>query len=453
MSGASEIYIEGSPAERRAGHLDADGNAIALDVERPTRPRIAESIHRARVRTVDKRTQAAFLDLGKHGDAILSKAKDLSEGAPVDVQITRDAHDDKGAAAGRQIVLWGRYVALQPGRGGGLQCAKALGQGKRRAETLAAAEAVLDDPTDLLLRGPASAVDAEILAEEAARLRAEWAEIDRADGKPPLELRPAPDFIDLILREAGPAARVALDDRLDYARARDLGAARYPDLEIAFHDAPEGLFDGAGLSDVMVDALSEEVPLHGGGRLTIQETRALTAIDVDMGAGEAGGLAKEEAIHRLNRRAAEEIVRQIALRRISGLISIDFVGLMGKKRMTPLLDILRSRVKALDGHVDVLGVSPAGMVEITRQRVGPTLADLYLTLGARRPSPDAEAAEVLRRALRLRGAGRPTAALSEAAAKLLDGPLAAARAETEKRLGQALDLRRGAAKTDVFLER
>lgn len=453
MSGASQVYIEGSPAERRAGHLDAEGHAVALDVERATRPRLVESIHRARVRSIDKRTQIAFLDLGARGEAILSKSKGLSEGEAVPVQIVRDAHDDKGPAAGTSIVLWGRYVALQPGRGGGLQCSKALGQGKRRAETLATAEAALEDKSDILLRGPASTVDGAVLAEEAARLRAEWATMSASHAKAPTELRAAPGFIDLMLRDAGPEARVALDDRLDFAAARDLAKARYPDLEIAFHDDQEGLFDSSGLSDIMLDALSETVSLTGGGRLTIQETRALTAVDVDMGTGEAGGMAKEEAVHRLNRRAAEEIVRQIALRRLSGLIAIDFVGLMGKKRMTPLLDILRSRVKSLEGHVDVLGVSPSGLVEITRQRVGPSLADLYLTVGARRPSPDAEAAEILRRALRLKGAGRPTAALSDAAAKVLNGPLSEARAETERRLGQAIDLRPGAAHPDVFLDR
>ncbi|WP_420416312.1 ribonuclease E/G [Pacificispira sp.] len=457
MSGAAEIYIEGSPAERRAGHLDADGRAVAIDIDRATRQRLIGAVYLARVRSVDKRMGGAFLDLGIGPQVLLAKAREVEEGDTLLVQVARDAHDDKGPAVVRQIVLWGRYVALQPGRGGGLQCARSLGQGKRRAEALAAAESAIQDPTDLILRGPAASVPGEVLAEEAARLRALWSDLQsrKSAAKAPALLMEAPGFVDFCLREAGPDARVALDDRLDFAAAEALVRERYPDLAegLAFHQSTTPIFDAAGLSDILEEALGTEVPLTGGGRVTIQETKALTAIDVDMGSGEAGATMKDEALHRLNRRAADEIARQILLRRISGLIVIDFAGVKQRGKMKALLDMLRSRLKGGEGHADVLGISAAGLVEITRQRIGPSLAQLCVSpVQALKSAPDAEAADILRRALRLKGAGKPVADLSEAAAALFKGPLKPALAETERRLGQPLTLRPGAPRPDVRME-
>ncbi len=459
MTGAAEIYIEGSPAERRAGHLDENGLAMALDIERVTRPRLVGAVYLARVTGIDRRLGAAFLNLGADGTGLLAKAKDIGEGEAVLVQISRDAHDDKGPAALRQIVLWGRYLGLQPGRGGGLQCARALGQGKRRAEAMARAESGISDHTDLILRGPAYTVTEVILAEEAHALRTLWADIQAraAVEKAPALLLPPTPFVETMLRDAGPEARIALDDRLDFAQAEALCKTRFPDLipGLAFHNAPEPIFDVSGLSDILEQALGQEVRLSGGGRLTIQETKALTAIDVDMGASETGLSNKEEAIHRLNRRAADEIARQIVLRRLSGLIAIDFAGLTARGKMKTLIDILRSRLKSGDGFSDVLGMTAAGLVEITRQRVGPSLADLCIAPPTpARPAADALAAEALRRALRLKGAGKPVVALPDTAAALLaTGSMKAAREACEARLGQPLDLRPGAAHLDVRMER
>lgn len=458
MSGGAEIYIEGSPAERRAVHLDADGNAVAIDIDRATRPRLAGAVYLARVTALDKRLGAAFLDIGTGTPALLAKAKDVQEGAAFPVQISRDAHDDKGPAATRQITLWGRYVSFQPDQTRGLQTARSLGQGKRRAETVEEAEAALKDPTGLTLRGPAAEVTGDVIAAEADRLRHAWAAIKAKAGTEKAAtvlLEPVP-LVDQILRDAGPLARIALDDRLDFAAAEALVAERYPDLRegLAFYREPGAMFETVGVADILETALAREAALPGGGRLTIEETRALTAIDVDIADGEAGAAQKEEALHRLNRRAAEEIGRQILLRRLSGLIVVDFAGFKNRGRMKALIDILRSRLKAGEGHTDVLGVSAAGLVEITRQRVGPSLAELCLSAEtAPRPSPDAEAAEALRRVLRLTGAGKPVLDLSRAAAALLDGPLRPARAETEKRLGQSLTVNAGAARPDARLER
>ncbi|MEQ8440448.1 MAG: ribonuclease E/G [Alphaproteobacteria bacterium] len=455
---ANEIYIEGSPGERRAGMLDQEGRVIGFAFDRPTRPRFAEAVYRSRVQEIDKRTGAAFLDLGLGTPALLSRGKGLTAGEMLTVQIARDSHADKGAAAVRQVVLWGRYLAFQPGRGGGFQCARQLGQGKRRADALARAEAAIEDPTDLILRGPAAAAEQDVLAREAELLRARWTEISStaAQTSKPECLSTAPGFVELVLREAAPDARVALDDRLDFAHAETLIDDRFPDLArgLAFHDGKHPIFDEAGLNDALEMALADEVAITGGGRITIEETRALTAIDVDIGGGEQGLAAGPEAQHRLNRRAAEEIGRQILLRNLSGLIAIDFAGFTQRGKMKALIDILRSRLKHGEGHCDILGITAAGLVEVTRQRTGPGLGELMTArTGGSTLSPDAEAAEALRRTLRLSGAGKPVATLSAAAIACLKGPMRQALVETERRLGQPITLIDGPVGPDCRLQR
>ena len=453
---ANEIYIEGSPGERRAGLLDDKGRVVGFAIDRPTRPRLVEGIYRARVTEIDKRTGGAYLDIGSGMQALLSKSKGLTSGDMLTVQISRDAHDDKGVSVSRQCVIWGRYLALQPGRGGGFQCARQLGQGKRRAEALSLAEASIEDPTDIILRGPATEVDGDTLAREADRLRTQWREVSGNQGNDPACLLSAPGFVELMLREAGPCARIALDDRLDVAQAEKLARDRYPDLTggLAFHDGTRPLFEEAGLSDALEEALSRDVPLQGGGRLSIEETRALAAVDVDIGGGEQGVGAGPEAQHRLNRRAAEEIGRQILLRNLSGLIVIDFAGFTQRGKMIALIDILRSRLKQGEGHADVLGITAAGLIEITRQRSGPSLGELMaVRADLATIAPDAEAAETLRQSLRLTGAGKPMATLSRAAIGCLRGPMSDALKETERRLGQELILVEGAAGPDCRMER
>jgi Rne/Rng family ribonuclease len=460
MTGGMEVYVEGSPAERRIGVLDTDGHPLAFEIDRMGRPQQRGGIYRARVRSVDTRMGAAWLDLGLDRPALLTRAKDVTEGEAVTVQIVREAHGDKkGPAVSRQIVLWGRYAALHPGEGAELRAARGLGQGRRRAETMAAVAPLLEDPRGLVLRTPAAAVDPATVAAEAAALRQRWREIEAAAAKaqPPAALDAPAETLLRVLREAGPAARIALDDRLDYAEAERLARAAYPDLVpgLAFHDASAPIFEASGLADALEEALGIMVALPGGGRITIEETRALTAIDVDMGGAEQGESLKPEALHRLNRRAAETIARQIRLRRLSGLIAIDFAGLLPRGRSKSLIDVLRSRLKDAPENTDVLGLSAAGLGEITRQRIGPSLAEECLAPAAERaPAPDALAADALRRALRLTGAGRPVLDLPEAAARALDGALKPARLETERRLGQELEIRRGAARhPDIRMER
>mgnify|MGYP003700523291 CR=1 FL=1 len=453
--GGYELYIDVSPGERRAALVDPQGRLERLRIDRDGRPAFAETILQARVTAVDRQTGAAFLDLGPAGQGMLAKAAKLTEGAAITVQVTREGHGSKGAAVTRAWCLTERYLSWTEGRKG-VSWARALGQGKARAELEQMLQAALDAADDgtladgLAVRAQALSADEKALAGDLARLAARRRAVqDAATGaKPPTVLEAAPEFARLAVRDAPADTRVATDDRLLVSRLRDRAEADWPDLAgaIAFSDPAKGaLFDRAGVSDALEEALAREVAVPGGGRLIIDRTEAMTVIDVDSGRSVDGGGLKEEAVFRLNKRACEEAARQIRLRNLSGLIVIDCVTLRAKGRQRALVESLRAAVKSDPVKTDVLGVTAGGLIEITRQRTGPGLAEIMRApAGDLAPAPDAQAAAILRAALRLNGPGTPVAVASEAVSRAFEGPLAAAKADCERRLGRPLEIRHGA---------
>lgn len=440
------LYLEMSPGERRAALADEDAHIVALAIDRDGAPSRVGAVIQARIARVEPGLGAAFLDLGPLGEAMLSKGRGLTEGQRLPVQVIRDAFAGKGLAASRRIALRGRALTFDAGAKG-LTLAAGLGQGRRRAEAETNAKAAIARSGvgigGFVAQEPAAVIDAGTLAREAAALAAHWAEIEALAKDAPTGalLEEAPDFVTRQLLEAPPGTQAAIDDRRVFADIQARAARAFPDLEIAFHDGRASLFDACGGTDALEEALSRRVPLAGGGRLTIDRTEALWAIDVDSGSATDGQRQAADASQKLNRRAAAEIARQIRLRNIAGLIVVDFASMPGRGRLKEIADILKGALRKAGGPAicDVLGATAAGLVEITRQRAGPALHEVMLRPDGA-PLPEAEAAAALRAALGLTGAGRPTAFLSERAIAALKEPLAAAKAETDRRLGQPLTL-------------
>lgn len=446
-SRALDIFVEISPAETRAALVDRDGVLRGFAVERMGEESLIGSIHLGRVSAIEGAAQLAFLDIGRADPVLVNRPPaGLTQGAKVIVQITRDGRGHKGPAGTLLPALEGVGQAYCPGRAG-LDWPRSFGKGKARAEMEEKVNRIFFDGIDGMrpLMAGLELTDKAFQA-EAEALRARWQEIEAraAAMDRPGVLVSAPDLVDRLMREAGPEDRIALDDRIAYRAledrcARELSAWRG---RIAFHPGPEPIFTLDDIADQLEQALTRVVPLAGGGRLVIDRTEALTVIDVDLGDGLADG---DDAILRVNRRAAQEAARHILLRNLSGLIVIDFLRMKAKGRLGQVLDALKSGLKNSRTPVDVLGMSPGGLVEITRQRAGASLDELVLEAPqARGPAAGAVAADLLRRALRLTGAGRPVLTAPQPVLALLrDGVMAPARLETEKRLALPITMLEG----------
>jgi ribonuclease G len=445
MSGAVEdILIDVSPGETRAASVDREGRLVALQIERMGEESHVGTVCWGRVARIEKATQAAFVDIGLAQPGLINRARGLHEGQMLAVQVTRDAWGDKGPAVTPNVALTGRYMVLRPTEDD-VRWPRGMPPRVRR-EHEAAVAAVVRDEEGITLRRNIVLADEAALAAEANRLREEWADIRKrgaAAGKPAI-LSPAPGLAARVLRDEAPVGGVVVDDRQVVARLAEAAKQIAPDLagRIALHDGRQPLFAEAEVEDQIAEALSRTVALPRGGSLVVDVLEALTAIDVNMG-GAGVGRSSDDAILSLNRVAAAEAARHVMLRNIAGLIVIDFVSMRNKGNRRHLVEAVRRAFADDRVVVDVLGMTPAGLVEVTRQRRGRSLADLICMPPRRDPDwqPAAHACAALRAALRTLGAGRPVLRCHPSIAAALRGDLAGALAETERRLGQSLELR------------
>ena len=445
------ILLEVSPGETRAAFLDRDGQLISLQIERMGEESQVGAICLGRVTRLEKATRLAFVEIGSGKTGVLNRAADLNEGEWLPVQVTRDAWGDKHAALTRRVSLTGRYLVLHPGEGGVRWPRGMAGRARRDLEDLVVGLA--REGEGISVRSRLTADDGDSLAAEAARLRTLWQETQGHLTAPQraMTLIPAPDLFERLLRDETPTGGIIVDDRRVVARLAEAAAERVPALadRIALHDGPQPLFAESDVEDQIDDALARHVALPRGGSLVIDPLEALTAIDVNMG-GAGAGRTSDDAVMALNRTAAAEVARQVMVRNIAGLIVIDFISMRSKRHRRELVEAVRRAFAGDRVAVDVLGMTPAGLVEVTRQRRGRSLADLMFSAASREPvgKPAASACAALRAALRTLGAGRPVLICRPDIAAALKGPLAGALEETTRRLGQSLELREDAACRD-----
>ncbi|MBL25062.1 MAG: hypothetical protein CMM48_14320 [Rhodospirillaceae bacterium] len=454
VSTPADILIETSPVETRAALIDGEGRLIRFLREPHHRQSLVDGIYRGRISALDKASGGAFVEIGASTAAYLPRAKGLTEGQALVVQVLRDGWGEKGAVVTRSPVLRGRYLGWQS-TGKGVETER--GVPKSRAAQTIRDELAASVGGRIIVRKPALEVSLEQLQDELAWLGEIWAGIEQSseEKSAPECLLAPPGLAHRLLRDCQPEEGIYVDDRGLFSELKDSSASRCPDLKgrIVFHDKTPGLFEAAEVETEWQAALERKVALEGGGQLTFDETEALVAIDVD--SGNVGG--GPDGIRRANLAAMAEIARQIVLRNLGGLIVIDPITTGNRGHRKQMVDALRREMKGDDRATDVLGMTSAGLVEMTRQRQGPSLSADALAPRSRGITFNAEceAAGLLRRVIGLNGPGRPVIEARQEIIAVLTGILAEARAETERRLGQSLELRTDNAKTvpEIFLER
>ena len=258
-----------------------------------------------------------------------------------------------------------------------------------------------------------------------------------------------------ILRDHTPTEEIYVDEREIFITMKKMISDSYPDLrgKLVFYDSDLPLFEESGVEDKLGSALERTVTLENGSRLIFDETEALVAIDIDSG-GISGG---SDGARRANMAAMGDIAKQLILRNLAGLIVIDPISMSNRGHRKQVVDALRQAIRFDDRAVDVLGMGPAGLIEMTRQRSGLSLGAQLLKQQqlATTLSAETAAAALLRNALRLSGPGRLVAVVPPKIATALKGPLKDALAQTGRLLGQGLDIRLDEARKlpEVFLER
>jgi ribonuclease E len=367
---------------------------------------LAGNVYLGRVQNVLPSMEAAFVDIGRGRNAVLyagevdwdaagleGKARKieqaLSTGDSVLVQVTKDPVGHKGARLTTQISLPGRFLVYVPG-GGATGISRKLPENERR-RLKDVLKRVVPEDAGVIIRTASEGVVEEELARDVRRLQAQWQVIkERTEGANGVRKVGAPS---LVYEEPDLLVKVVRDLFTEDFSALVIEGAGAWDTVDAYvkHVAPEladRLSKHVGNTDVFAEyrieeqllkALDRKVWLPSGGYLVIDRTEAMTVIDVNTGKFTGSGGNLEETVTRNNLESAEEIVRQLRLRDIGGIIVIDFIDMVLESNRDLVLRRLTECLGRDRTRHQVAEVTSLGLVQMTRKRVGTGLLEAFGT--------------------------------------------------------------------------
>ena len=369
------LALERAGRETRLAVIE-DGRLCEIHFERAGHADLAGNIYAGRVQNVLRGMNAAFVDIGLKKNGFLSAdeiAHELKPGHMVAVQVDKEPGGGKGPRLTGKLSLPGRLVALLPGiRYAGVS--KKIPEGAERDRLFAIASRLSEaQGHGIIVRTAGEGAPEEELTADFERLARDWKRIEaeaRHSASPKL-IRAGGDLVLRAVREMlnDGVERVRTDDEELYAQLRAHAEALAPQYadRIEFVRTQTPLFDLLRVDRQIEQALERRVNLKSGGNLVIDETEALTVIDVNT-AKFTGSWSLRETIYRLNCEAADEIARQLRLRDVGGIIIIDFIDMDLEDDRQALLEHLCGALAADPNRVNVLGMTALGLVEMTRKR-------------------------------------------------------------------------------------
>jgi ribonuclease E len=355
-------------------------------------------VYLGRVQNVLPSMEAAFIDIGKGRNAVLYAGEVdwntlggangprkiesvLKSGQAVLVQVTKDPIGHKGARLTNQISLPGRYVVYVP-RGGNGGISRKLPDTERN-RLKAILKDIVPDEAGVIVRTAAEGASEEELTSDVSRLQKYWEDIEKKSksGQAPQLLYGEPDLMIRVVRdlftEDFAKLVIAGDDAYDKVREYVEGVAPHLSDRVEKWTGDGDVFANYRIDEQIKKALDRKVWLPSGGSLIIDRTEAMTVVDVNTGKFTGSGGNLEETVTKNNLEAAEEIVRQLRLRDLGGIIVIDFIDMVLESNRDLVLRRLveclgRDRTK----H-QVAEVTSLGLVQMTRKRIGTGLLEAF----------------------------------------------------------------------------
>ncbi|MDN6747991.1 MAG: Rne/Rng family ribonuclease, partial [Brevibacterium sp.] len=363
------------------------------------------NVYLGKVQNVLPSMEAAFIDIGKGRNAVLyagevnwdalgmdGKARRievaLSPGDPVLVQVTKDPIGHKGARLTSQISLPGRFLVYVPGNSMTGISRKLPDVERNRLKKLL--KELVGDSNGVIVRTAAEGATDKELGRDVERLAKRWETIEKKSKSTkvlaPQLLYSEPDMIVRIIRDVfnEDFSSLVIDGDGAWNTIHEYVEAVAPDLLDRVHRYSEDddIFDHYRVEEQVQKALQRTVNLPSGGSLVIDRTEAMTVIDVNTGKFTGSGGNLEETVTRNNLEAAEEVIRQVRLRDIGGIVVVDFIDMVLESNrdlvVRRLVECLgRDRTK----H-QVAEVTSLGLVQMTRKRIGTGLAESLVSAGA-----------------------------------------------------------------------
>ena len=378
-----------------------DGILVEHYVDRASATSLIGNVYLGRVQNVLPSMEAAFIDIGRGRNAVLYAGevdwdsygvtaedrkveKVFKSGQTVLVQVTKDPVGAKGARLTGHISLPGRYIVYSPG--GHLSGISRKLPDVERARLRQILGELIGDNESVIVRTAAEGVAAEELVRDVNRLKAQWEVIEKKvkAGKAPEALYSEPDLTLRIVRDLFTedfAKLTVQGDDAHEAISAYVGhvAPHLADRIERFEPGEDGrdLFAQYRIDEQIAKALERKVFLPSGGSLVIDRTEAMTVIDVNTGRFTGSGGNLEATVTSNNLEAAEEIVRQLRLRDLGGIIVIDFIDMVLPSNRELLLRRLVECLGRDRTRHQVAEVTSLGLVQLTRKRIGTGLAEAF----------------------------------------------------------------------------
>ena len=394
---ASELIVNVSNRETRIALLE-NGKLMEYRVEREER--VVGSIFKGIVQNVLPGMDAAFVDIGLERNAYLSiadlwpdesndnspasvrktemrrrKIKDLLKpGQQIMVQVTKGPRGTKGARVSTRIALPGRYVVLMP-ETNNVGVSRKIESRTERDRLKRIGEKICPSAFGLILRTECEGRTETELRTDVSYLVHLWSQVIEQAGtmKAPacvhrdhtLLFRTVRDIFGELI------TRMVIDDPDEYEKVNLIAKMVAPKMadKIALYDKDIPIFDNYGIEKELERIMQHKVPLKSGGSLVIDEMEALTAIDVNTGK-HVGSTQLSDTILHTNMEAADEILRQLRLRDMGGIIVCDFIDMEDSDGKKKLLDYFTNGLGKDRARTRVGRISSLGLVELTRKRTG-----------------------------------------------------------------------------------
>ncbi|MDO5092103.1 MAG: Rne/Rng family ribonuclease [Propionibacteriaceae bacterium] len=378
-----------------------DGILVEHYVDRASATSLIGNVYLGRIQNVLPSMEAAFIDIGRGRNAVLYAGevdwdafgvaaedrkieKVFKSGQTVLVQATKDPVGAKGARLTGHISLPGRYIVYSPG--GHLSGISRKLPDVERSRLRQILSGLIGDNESVIVRTAAEGVEAEELVRDVNRLKAQWEVIEKKvqAGKAPEALYSEPDLTLRIVRdlftEDFAKLTVQGDDAFESISAYVNHVAPHLADRVERFDVGEDgrdLFAQYRIDEQIAKALERKVFLPSGGSLVIDRTEAMTVIDVNTGRFTGSGGNLEATVTSNNLEAAEEIVRQLRLRDLGGIIVIDFIDMVLPSNRELLLRRLVECLGRDRTRHQVAEVTSLGLVQLTRKRIGTGLAEAF----------------------------------------------------------------------------
>jgi ribonuclease G len=310
---------------------------------------------------------------GRGHDRLEHPERHLQSGQEIIVQVTKEPVGKKGVRVTSEVSLPGRFLVLLP-FDGKVGVSKRIGNFKEKRRLRKLVRSILPDGFGAIIRTVAEGKDEQTLKNDLDQLINTWREVEKTVKT---EEAPALIYKDMtttssVIRDlfSNDVQRVIVDSKRLYREVRTYVNLTSPSLvdKIELYKGKEPVFDVFGIEKEIVTAMSRKVWLKSGGYVIIEQTEAMVVVDVNSGRYAA---KKEQELNSLqtNLEASREIVRQIRLRDIGGLIVIDFIDLDDERNRKKVYDELRKEFRKDRAKVTVLPMTEFGLVQITRQRI------------------------------------------------------------------------------------